>query len=65
MAQRQYDHLVAGISQYPDLEKRLRAELAFSRPKRVECGKCSQNRVLRKFKELVDIRRKKEPPRRY
>lgn len=65
MSQRKYDHLVSGISAYPDLENRLAAELRWGSPNNGSCSKCKMNTILRKYKNLVDIRRKKEPPRRY
>lgn len=62
-----YDYLISGISSYPDLERRLASELSFNKnPAKGGCGQCQKQRVIRKFKSLVDIRRKKEPPpRRY
>jgi bacterioferritin-associated ferredoxin len=66
MSNRPYDHVVAGISKYPDLEKRLAAELAYTKPSGSACGQCHKQRIVRKFKSMVDLRRKKEPPdRRY
>jgi hypothetical protein len=66
MASRPYDHMIAGISNYPDLEKRLAAELAYAKPSGSGCGQCQKQRIINKFKSLVDLRRKKEPPsRRY
>jgi len=66
MSSNSYDHMVAGISRYPDLEKRLAAELVYAKPTSSSCGQCQKQKVLRKFKSLVDLRRKKElPPRRY
>jgi hypothetical protein len=65
MSNRKYDHLIAGISQYPDLEKRLEAELSFSKPSNGACNQCQKNRIVRKFQAIVETRRKKEPPRRY
>lgn len=59
------DHIIAGISKYPDLENRLRAELTYAKPSNGGCSQCAKNRVIRKFQVLVDTRRKKEPPRRY
>jgi hypothetical protein len=66
MANRPHDHIIAGISSYPDLEKRLAAEIKYAKPSGSSCGECQRQRVIRKFKSLLDIRRKKEPPgRRY
>jgi hypothetical protein len=66
MSLRPYDHMISGISNYPDLEKRLAAELAYSKPSGSGCGQCQKQTIIRKFKSLVDLRRKKEPPpRRY
>lgn len=66
MASRPHDHMIAGISNYPDLEKRLAAELAYTKPSGTGCGQCHKQKIIRKFKSLVDLRRKKEPPsRRY
>jgi bacterioferritin-associated ferredoxin len=66
MANRPYDHMIAGISSYPDLEKRLAAELTYSKPSGSGCGQCQKQKIIRKFKSLLDLRRKKEPPsRRY
>jgi bacterioferritin-associated ferredoxin len=66
MSLRPYDHMVSGISNYPDLEKRFAAELTYSKPAGSGCGQCQKQTIIRKFKSLVDLRRKKEPPpRRY
>jgi hypothetical protein len=61
-----YDHLVAGIAAYPDLERRLAAEISFNKSTtKSGCGNCKTQQVIRKYKSLVDLRRKKEPGRRY
>lgn len=62
-----YDYLIAGISRYPDLERRLAADLSYNRSSsRSGCGNCKTQQIVRKYKSLLDIRRKKEPPpRRY
>lgn len=60
MYKRQYDYLIAGISRYPDLEKRLAAELTYSKPSGNSCGQCQKQSIIKKFKSLVDLRRKKE-----
>lgn len=66
MASRPYDHMISGISAYPDLEKRFAAELTYANPSGSSCGQCQKQKITRKFKALVDSRRKKEPPpRRY
>ncbi len=66
MANRTYDHMISGISNYPDLERRLAAELTYAKPSGSGCGQCQKQTVIRKFKSLLDLRRKKEPPtRRY
>ena len=66
MANRPYDNIIAGISNYPDLEKRLAAEMKYAKPSGSGCGECQKQKVIRKFKSLLDLRRKKElPPRRY
>lgn len=66
MASDSYNHMISGISNYPDLEKRLAAELTYTKPSGSSCGKCQKQKIIRKFQALVDLRRKKEPPpRRY
>jgi hypothetical protein len=58
--------MISGISNYPDLEKRLATELAYLKPSGSGCGQCQKQTIIRKFKSLVDLRHKKEPPpRRY
>jgi hypothetical protein len=58
--------MISGISSYPDLEKRLASELTYAKPAASSCGECQRQRVIKKFKSLVDLRKKKEPPpRRY
>lgn len=66
MANRSNDYIISGISNYPDLEKRLAAELTYSKPSGSGCSQCQKQRIINKFKSLVELRRKKEPPsRRY
>jgi hypothetical protein len=66
MANRLNDPIITGISNYPDLEKRLAAELTYAKPSGSGCSQCQRQRIINKFKSLVDLRRKKEPPpRRY
>jgi hypothetical protein len=62
-----YDHLIAGISAYPDLERRLAADLSYAKSSNKSvCGNCKTQQIVRKYKSLIDIRKKKEPPpRRY
>lgn len=61
-----YDYLIAGISAYPDLERRLSADLSFNKSATKNgCSNCKTQQIIRKYKALVDLRRKKEPGRRY
>lgn len=57
--------MINGISEYPDLEKRLAAELAFSKSlNNGKCNDCKQRQIFQKFKSLVELRKKRDSKRR-
>lgn len=57
--------MINGISEYPDLEKRLAAELAFSKSRNNgKCNDCKQRQIFQKFKSLVELRKKRDSKRR-
>jgi hypothetical protein len=61
----QHDHLIPGLSSYPDLVNRLSAELRYSKTANGGggCGNCKRNQIYRKYQTLLEQRRKKEPRR--
>lgn len=65
MSDTQHDHLIPGLSSYPDLVRRLSAELTYSKAANSAggCGNCKRNQIYRKYQALMEQRRKKEPRR--
>ena len=61
MRDRNLDHMVAGISQYPDLQRRMAAELPFKyyTHKSSNCGTCDLSSIIRKYRALVSDRKYK------
>ena len=54
--------ILPGIERYPELEKKLKAKLAVARSR--NCRKCDRNKIIARFRLLLEQRLKRDNPRR-